>query len=49
MVAEPDPDAIATQDITPADVDDSTEEPVAGDVAGNVYTVFPLAELTKAV
>jgi hypothetical protein len=36
VVAEPDPDAIATQDITPADVDDSTEDPVAGLVLGKV-------------
>ena len=38
-----------TQLITPAEVDCKTEDPVAGDVAGRVYTVFPEADDTKAV
>jgi hypothetical protein len=40
---------IGTQLITPAAVDCNTEDPVAGLVAGNVYTVLPVAEDTKAV
>ncbi len=38
-----------TQLITPAEVDCNTELPVAGEVAGNVYTVLPEAEDTNAV
>ncbi len=40
---------IGTQDITPAEVDCKTEEPVAGEDEGSVYTVFPEAEETNAV
>ncbi len=43
------PAVIATQLNTPAEVDCKTELPVAGEVAGNVYTVFPEAEDTNAV
>ena len=39
---------IGTQDITPPAVDCNTDDPVAGLVAGNVYTVLPEAEETKA-
>ena len=40
---------IGTQLKTPAAVDCNTELPVAGLVAGNVYTVLPVADETKAV
>ena len=40
---------IGTQLMTPAEVDCNTEEPVAGEVAGSVYTVLPVAEDTNAV
>ncbi len=40
---------IGTQDITPATSDCKTEVPVAGLVAGKVYTVLPDAEDTNAV
>jgi hypothetical protein len=40
---------IGTQDITPAEVDCRTELPVAGEDDGNIYTVLPDAEETKAV
>jgi hypothetical protein len=43
------PAVIGTQLITPAEVDCKTEDPVAGDVAGKVYTVFPDADETNAV
>ena len=49
-VAPDDADAtIGTQDMTPAEVDCNTDDPVAGDVAGKVYTVLPEAEETNAV
>ena len=40
---------IATQLKTPAEVDCNTEVPVAGEVAGKVYTVLPDADETNAV
>ena len=43
------PAIIGTQLITPAEVDCNTEDPVAGDVAGKVYTVFPDADERNAV
>ena len=43
------PETIGTQLSTPPEVDDNTEDPVAGEVAGKVYTVLPDAEDTKAV
>ena len=50
VVPDPPPVAvIGTQDMTPAEVDCNTEDPVAGDVAGRVYTVFPDADETNAV
>ena len=45
----PEPAAKGTQLITPAEVDCNTDVPVAGEVAGNVYTVFPDADETNAV
>jgi hypothetical protein len=49
-VAPDDADAtIGTQDMTPAEVDCNTEDPVAGEVAGKVYTVFPDEDETNAV
>jgi hypothetical protein len=40
---------IGTQLITPAEVDCKTDDPVAGEVAGNVYIVLPVADETNAV
>ena len=40
---------IATQLKTPAEVDCNTDVPVAGEVAGKVYTVLPDADETNAV
>jgi len=42
-------EAKGTQLITPAEVDCKTDEPVAGEVAGRVYKVLPVADETNAV
>ncbi len=52
VVASPDVPLVAvigTQDITPAEVDCKTDVPVAGELAGNIYTVLPDPDDTKAV
>ena len=49
VVPDDDEATIGTQDMTPAEVDCNTDDPVAGDVAGKVYTVFPDADETNAV
>ena len=45
----PPPAVIGTQLITPVDVDCSTDDPVAGEVGGNVYIVYAVAALMNVV